>query len=83
MTFLIFQITLPIVCRKLYWLLVFVFEILLMQSPNGIGQLSAVICIAVFLETLFWISALYVGWLNIDYFMVGERVRFLFTSCEE
>ena len=21
--------------------------------------------------------------INIDYFMVGERVRFLFTSCEE
>ena len=22
-------------------------------------------------------------WIDIDYFMVGERVRFLFTSCEE
>ena len=22
-------------------------------------------------------------WIDMDYFMVGERVRFLFTSCEE
>ena len=31
----------------MYWLVVFVFQILLMQSPSEIGQLSAVICITV------------------------------------
>ena len=29
------------------------------------------------------LNGLLANMINIDYFMVGERVRFLFTSCEE